>query len=447
MKAAVLATASPNGEEGGAERFYQGLRGALIDAGITAEIVPVVSDERDFLHVKESYLRFYDLDLAGYDAVISTKAPGYLVRHPNHICYLQHTMRAFYDMFDVEFPCPSHQDIQNRTLIHRLDALALQPPRTRQIFTISHTVSDRLKQFNGLASEVLYQASTMDGFRQGDYRYVFLPGRLHRWKRVDLVIKAMRLVRSPVELVISGTGEDETSLRSLAAGDPRIRFVGRVSDEELLELYANSLAVAFVPLREDFGLVTLEAFHSHKPVITCVDSGEPARMVRQGQTGFVCEANPEDISRRIDQLASDQTLVRSMGNQGAASIRDISWEKVANRLVAALEAGKKPQPGVRVKGRRGTVADPLRVTVLDMQPIDPPTGGGRLRLLGLYHGLGYPTTYVGTYDWQGERDRDHKLSPTLREIDVPLSDEHHAAAKELSRELGGRSLSTPRFIA
>jgi len=36
--------------------------------------------------------------------VISTKAPGYMIRHRNHICYLQHTMRVFYDMFDVEFP-------------------------------------------------------------------------------------------------------------------------------------------------------------------------------------------------------------------------------------------------------------------------------------------------------------------------------------------------------
>lgn len=39
---------------------------------------------------------------------------------------------------------------------------------------------------------------------------------------------------------------------------------------------------------------------------------------------------------------------------------------------------------------------PLRVLVLDMQPIDPPIGGGRIRFLGLYHNLGedLPTTYI-----------------------------------------------------
>lgn len=445
MKVAILATASPQGEQGGAERFYLGLCSALKNAGASAEILPVVSDERDFRHVKESYLRFYDLDLSAFDGVISTKAPGYLVRHRNHICYLQHTMRVFYDMFDSERPTPSRQELEHRALVHRLDTLALQPPRTREIFTISHEVRSRLKAFNGLDSQVLYQASTMSGFRQGDYRYIFLPGRLHRWKRVDLVVRAMRYVRAPVELIISGAGEDEAELRSLAAGDPRIRFVGRVSDEALLELYADALAVAFVPLREDFGLVTLEAFHSHKPVITCRDSGEPARMVEHERTGFVCAPEPREIADSIDRLAEEPDVARRMGQAGADSIRDISWERVGSTLLTVLESGRVDARS-RMRGVLSSKpAQQARVAVLDMQPIDPPVGGGRLRLLGLYHALGCPTTYVGTYDWRGEKARDHMLSATLREIDEPLSDEHHAAARELSRALGGKVVIDSAF--
>lgn len=106
-KVAVLATASPSGEAGGAERFYEGLCGALREKGVDASVVPVVADESNFESILRSYLRFYELDLSQYDGVISTKAPGYVVRHPNHICYLQHTMRVFYDMFDVEFPAAS----------------------------------------------------------------------------------------------------------------------------------------------------------------------------------------------------------------------------------------------------------------------------------------------------------------------------------------------------
>lgn len=88
-----------------------------------------------------------------------------------------------------------------------------------------------------------------------------------------------------------------------------------------------------------------------------------------------------------------------------------------------------------------------KVTVLDMQPIDPPFGGGRLRLLGLYHGLGanLPTTYVGTYDWPGEKFRKHKLSDTLEEVDIPLSKEHFAEAEKWRVQAGGRTIIDTSF--
>jgi glycosyltransferase involved in cell wall biosynthesis/GT2 family glycosyltransferase len=88
-----------------------------------------------------------------------------------------------------------------------------------------------------------------------------------------------------------------------------------------------------------------------------------------------------------------------------------------------------------------------KVTVLDMQPIDPPLGGGRLRLLGLYHGLGadMPTTYVGTYDWPGEKFRRHRLSDTLEEIDIPLSKEHFEEAEKWRARAGGRTIIDASF--
>lgn len=85
---------------------------------------------------------------------------------------------------------------------------------------------------------------------------------------------------------------------------------------------------------------------------------------------------------------------------------------------------------------------PLRVAVIDMQPITPAVGGGRQRLLGLYHALGrdIACTYVGSYDWPGESLRDQQLTPGLREIVVPLSRDHHEAAAALARRTGGRTV-------
>ena len=79
-----------------------------------------------------------------------------------------------------------------------------------------------------------------------------------------------------------------------------------------------------------------------------------------------------------------------------------------------------------------------KICVLDMQPIDPPVGGGRIRLLGLYSGMDedIDVRYVGSYDWRGPQYREVRLSQNLLEIDVPLSEAHFAAHDRFAAELG-----------
>lgn len=88
-----------------------------------------------------------------------------------------------------------------------------------------------------------------------------------------------------------------------------------------------------------------------------------------------------------------------------------------------------------------------KVAVVDMQPITPAVGGGRLRLLGLYHNLGpdYETTYVGTYDWPGERARELRLSDSLVEVDVPLSNEHFRCDAKWRNFAGGATIIDTAF--
>lgn len=333
---ALVAAVPPSGEQGGAERFFDGLSGALAANDLQVDVLKVVSDESCFERIQESYLRFYDLDLSKYDGVVSSKAPSYVVRHGNHVCYLQHTMRVFYDMFDREFPEPTPELRLQRRAVHALDTAALRrlPPRKR--FAIGREVAERLERYNGLDARVMHHPSTLAGLHQGAFRHILLPGRLHRWKRVNLAIDAMRYVNPPVELVIAGSGEDEAMLRAHAGRDARIRFTGRVSEQELTALYADALAVLFLPEREDMGLVTLEAFGAHKPVITCNDSGEPARLVRDGENGFICRPDPTAIAGAIDRLANSSELAAIMGARGAEAIADVTWQRVGQTLTAAL---------------------------------------------------------------------------------------------------------------
>jgi glycosyltransferase involved in cell wall biosynthesis/GT2 family glycosyltransferase len=440
MNIAVVTAAMRSGERGGAEVFYRGLTAALQAAGHCVSQLAVAVDESNFTSVLDSYARCYDLDARDFDIVISTKAPTYLIRHPHHVCYLVHTLRVFYDRFEHEYGPGTDAQRWQRLLIHRLDKAALHPSRVRRHFSIGHTCYSRLYSadpwWRQIPFTALHLPPAFDSFprpRRGEY--VFLPGRLHRWKRPDLVVRAFKRVRRNVPLLIAGTGEDEGRLRQIVEGDSRVHFLGAVCDRQLLDLYAGAIVVPFVPIQEDYGFITIEAFRCRKPVITCTDSGEPLQFVKDGVTGFVVEPDEQALAERIEFLVDHPRTARALGERGYQAVAHLRWDPIVSNL---LSTAKPSEPAAQLTSDSPSS---LKVTVLDMQPIEPAVGGGRLRLLGLYHDLGkhVSATYVGSFDWPGERRRNLRLSPTLAEIDVPLSDRHFSAVTSLQSELGGRT--------
>lgn len=425
-------------ETGGAERLNAGLHAAIRNKVGKADLLTLPSDESSFEAIIETYRQWQELDLSAYDMVISTKAPTYAVQHPRHVVYLVHTIRVFYDMFEQTFPVADAVLHEQRLQIHRMDSEALAA--ARKVFTIGYEVARRVHRWNGVGASVLHPPLGFDEFRMAAAEdFFFMPGRLHPWKRVDLAIRAIQSTNLQTKLKIAGMGEAEEDLKALAGSDPRIVFLGRVTDEQLVDLYSRSLGVLFVPVREDYGYVTLEAFKSGKPVITCVDSGETLEFVKHGKSGLVCTPDVESVARAMETLCSDRSNAAKMGLKGRESIEHITWDKVAEKL---LDAGfSEPDQ------ERNAETFKTKVAVLDMQPIEPAVGGGRQRLLGLYHNLGddFEARYVGTYDWPGEQYRKLRLSPTLQEIDIPLSAAHHDAAKALSDKANGKTVIDVAF--
>jgi glycosyltransferase involved in cell wall biosynthesis len=334
---ALVTASSPRVGGGGAERLYVGLVSALRLRGAAVVQVEVTSDESSFDAVLRSYLRAYDLDVSAFDGVISTKAPSFAVRHRNHVCFLLHTMRSYYDMFENVFASATPDLVAQRSAIHQIDTAALRRAPLGDLFVVGSEVRERLQEFNGVDGEVLHHPTSLQSLRTGQFRHLLLPGRLHRWKRVDLALQAARLMRHDVELIICGAGEDEERLRGHASGMSHVRFVGHVTDDELADLYADALAVVYCPIREDYGLVPIEAFSSGKPVVTCTDSGEPTRLVADGVNGLVCNPDPWSMAKRLDWLVEHPLEAMEMGQRGRAVITDIGWEEVCDKLLGALD--------------------------------------------------------------------------------------------------------------
>jgi glycosyltransferase involved in cell wall biosynthesis/GT2 family glycosyltransferase len=430
-RVAIICAGSPVAGAGGAERFYAGLKAGFEALGCTAEFIELPAGEPSVEQIIANYDLAHATDLSDFDIVVSSKVPTYAVSHPHHVMFLNHAVRIFDDMFENRFPDPAREDFADRARVHAADLKALLqvPARMAQ----GHEIARRLTRWRGLGAHVLHPPLGFNAFTpgKGPGEHFLIAGRHHPWKRFDLLIAAVKQCRAPVKLLVAGTGEDHGRLRAMAGNDPRITFLGRISDAELVDLSSRAIAIPFIPLREDFGYVTLEAFASACPVLTCTDSGEPAHIVRNHDTGFVVEPEPAAIATALDWFWNNREEARLMGERGLALLKGMDWRETAYALACAACDGLRPPE-----------ARPIKVAVLDMQPIDPAVGGGRLRLLGLYHAMGarIDCQYVGTYDWPGERYRAHRMGASLFEIDVPLSDAHFAAAGKMAEQAGGKNV-------
>jgi glycosyltransferase involved in cell wall biosynthesis len=130
-------------------------------------------------------------------------------------------------------------------------------------------------------------------------------------------------------VVIAGEGPDRERLESLANG--RVRFVGRVSPEELADLYARCRAVFYAPVDEDFGMVPYEAFLAEKPVITTTDAGGPLDVVRDRETGRVVEPTVEAVSTALAIAPEEAQL---WGRAGKKLAEQVTWDRAIDTLLA-----------------------------------------------------------------------------------------------------------------
>jgi glycosyltransferase involved in cell wall biosynthesis len=110
--------------------------------------------------------------------------------------------------------------------------------------------------------------------------YYLIVSSLEPYKRIDIAVEAFRRLRRP--LVIAGSGTQQRELRAKAPDN--VRFVGRVSDEDLRGLYRGCRALIF-PGLEDFGMAPVEAQACGRPVV-CYGGGGVTESVVDGETGI-----------------------------------------------------------------------------------------------------------------------------------------------------------------
>jgi glycosyltransferase involved in cell wall biosynthesis len=149
-----------------------------------------------------------------------------------------------------------------------------------------------------------------------------------RYKGADDLLQAVSILRTSlpeIHLVAVGAGDDLPRLRGLAAHleiEPHVRFFEGISREELAACYANAQVFALPSSGEGFGLVYLEAMAFAKPVVAA-SSGGATDVIADGKNGFLVPAHDVGaLAKALGRLLSDDSLRHTMGQCGAAIVRD-----------------------------------------------------------------------------------------------------------------------------
>ncbi|WP_258875680.1 glycosyltransferase family 4 protein [Paraburkholderia sp. BL27I4N3] len=494
MRIAIVAPSPVPFVIGGAENLWWGLLEAFnARPGIQADLLKVPSPERNMGELLASYRHFSQLDLDHFDLVISTKYPAWAIRHRNHVVYLQHTLRGLYDCYppgmpthfdegdllalgiparivsalanyraaDLEFkdlldaldaawqrspqaPCWAFPGPVTRAVIRLLDAVAMRPDKIVHYAAISSVVAAREGYLPpGVKVAVHHHPTGLKGLESGPQETLFSASRLDPAKRIDLLINAYRQSGVDVPFRIAGSGPDEARLREVAAGHSGIHFLGRVPDTVLAQEYARAVCVPFVPRDEDYGLITLEAMLSAKPVLTTTDSGGPLELIEHERSGLVVEPEVAALAGAMRRICTDLPKARDMGLVGHARAARLDWGSLCDALLAA---GRQTTTASDAFNAAGAVrlAAPSVVTrqakpvlgVMNTFPIAPVISGGKLRLQGLYSRVAdqFQVQFVNLAPSHLHGVR--KLAPDFSEELVPKSRAFAEAEQQLEHTLG-----------
>lgn len=260
-------------------------------------------------------------DFSGYDLVLSdcsAFSKGIITDKTKtlHICYLHTPTRYLWGETDfyIKTTVPKPAQFLVKLMIpslRRWDLKAAQRPD--YIIANAQTISDRSeKYYQRKADQVIYPFAETDKFvpqhKVESKDYFLMANRLVAYKRNDIVIQAFNKLKLPLRVV--GTGYSLNYLKSLNTS-ANTTFLGRVSDQDLIDNYQQCRAYIF-PALEDFGITPIEAMAAGKPVIAYNEGGVTESVIA-GQTGlFFNEQTPESVIQAIknfSKLKFDQAKI------------------------------------------------------------------------------------------------------------------------------------------
>jgi glycosyltransferase involved in cell wall biosynthesis len=172
---------------------------------------------------------------------------------------------------------------------------------------------------------------------------ILFAGRVVYQKGVDILIEAIPYVLQHVPtamFVFAGDGEMRWNLENATRTrglEQNTRWLGKIPREQLRSLFKSCDAVCVPSRNEPFGIVVLEAWSAHKPVVATVIGG-PGEFVTHDRTGFSINPNPDSVAWGIGHIFADFEHAREMGECGRREVEGrFTWEIIGKQTLEAYE--------------------------------------------------------------------------------------------------------------
>jgi glycosyltransferase involved in cell wall biosynthesis len=164
---------------------------------------------------------------------------------------------------------------------------------------------------------------------------VAFAGRLAPQKALDVALDAVAELDG-VTLLIAGDGDERARLERRAG--ERVRFLGPLPRERVLELFRAADAAILTSMWENFPHSVVEALSVGTPVIATTTGGV-AEVVRDGENGLlVAPGDAHELADALTRFFADSELQERLRDGAAPSVADYDRERVFSQLEATLLA-------------------------------------------------------------------------------------------------------------
>jgi len=179
-------------------------------------------------------------------------------------------------------------------------------------------------------------------FNLGSEPMILFVGQMDWKKNILTVLEAcaeMKQAGIPYRLLLAGQGIDMNAIgqkiRDLNIQD-RAEQIGHITDTSLLDaLYARADLFAFPSLYDAAPMVVREAAVMGTPSVM-VKNSTAAEVIRPGVNGLLCENDPKDLARVMEEALKDRAGLKAIGEQARETI-PVPWEKVLETAVGRYE--------------------------------------------------------------------------------------------------------------